>query len=65
MRICFFHAGFSQHGGIERVASILVRSLSKKENIEIHCLSLNFASPLTSIFSIDSANPSESFGALL
>ena len=46
MRICFFHAGFSQHGGIERVASILVRSLSKKENIEIHCLSLNFASSL-------------------
>ena len=46
VRICFFHSGFVLHGGIERVLSILIRSLYKKENIDIYCLSLNESKPL-------------------
>lgn len=46
MRICFLHAGFSIHGGIERVLSIVVRHLSKKSNVDLYCLSLNKAEPL-------------------
>ena len=46
MRICFFHSGFVLHGGIERVLSIIIRSLHEKENIDIYCLSLNQSEPL-------------------
>lgn len=46
MKICFFHAGFSLHGGIERVVSIVVRNLSLKKDMEIHCLSLSKSVPL-------------------
>ena len=46
MRICFFHAGFSLHGGIERVVSIIVRNLCLREDLKIHCLSLSAMKPL-------------------
>lgn len=46
MKICFLHAGFSFHGGIERVLSIIIRSLCQNENVNIYCLSLNKAEPL-------------------
>ena len=46
MRICFLHSGFSMHGGIERVLSIIIRSLCKKKNVDIYCLSLNKFEPL-------------------
>ncbi len=46
MKVCFLHAGFSLHGGIERVLSIIVRNLNMKKNVEIHCLSLFESHPL-------------------
>ena len=46
MKICFFHAGFSLHGGIERVLSVIVRKLSRKEDVDIFCVSLNKSEPL-------------------
>ena len=46
MKVCFFHAGFSFHGGIERVLSIILRNLGQNGNIDVCCLSLNKAEPL-------------------
>lgn len=46
MKICYFHAGFSLHGGIERAISIIIRSLRQQEAVDIHCLSLNASEPL-------------------
>ena len=46
LKICFLHAGFTIHGGIERVLSIIIRNLFKKENVDIYCLSLNKSEPL-------------------
>ena len=38
MNICFFHAGFSNIGGIERAASILLNELSLDEKYELYSL---------------------------
>ena len=46
MKICFLHSGFSVHGGIERVLSIIIRALRKNKNVDIYCLSLNKSEPL-------------------
>lgn len=46
MKICFFHSGFTLHGGIERVLSIIIRNLSEKKDVDIYCLSLNKSEPL-------------------
>lgn len=47
MRICFLHSGFSMHGGIERVLSIIIRNLCKNSSFDIYCLSLNKSEPLS------------------
>ena len=38
MNICFFHAGFSNVGGIERVVSILLEDMSAKEEHKLYSL---------------------------
>ena len=38
IRICFLHAGLSQHGGIGRVVSIILNGLSKHTNLALFSL---------------------------
>lgn len=46
MNICFLHSGFSIHGGIERVLSIVAPALEQRGIAKVHCLALVEAEPL-------------------
>lgn len=46
MRLCFLHGGFSIHGGIERVLSIVAPALQKHGIAQVRCLALCDNAPL-------------------
>lgn len=39
MKICFLHSGFAQHGGIERVVSIVANRMAKESGYSVYSLS--------------------------
>lgn len=46
MKLCFLHGGFSIHGGIERVLSVVAPALEERGIAEVYCLALFEAEPL-------------------
>ena len=53
MNVCFLHCGFSKSGGIERVVSVIINSLSREDDLGIYSLSYTCAKE-SAVFPIDS-----------